>query len=642
MGSTTVHAVRPALSGFRALLRRKIAGVGAALFRTDPVVLALLLVIAVVTVAAHTAYRENLRARFANVYHDRNSHYQAGVNVACELRQGHLIRAVLDLDAASMVWPALHPILLAGVLTVTGPSPAAAVLPSLLGWAGATLFAFLIVRRLGGTYAVFGGFVAAALFLGSPALQALGTDVMLESLGLCLTLAAVYAYLRLVANPTPGTGLWLGLALSLLFLHKYNYWVLVVVALGASDLSRRPGEWFRFSMLALRMVDWSAWVSAQFRRPLNYPIALLLGVSLVAVLNQGVRIGIGDAGVTIRDTRLLVSVAYTLFVVRLMFWWPTARTVLANLVGDAGVAFVKWAALPPMLWLLLPFRLKTFFWFSSAANTAPGVSQTPAEGLRYYLDGFSGEYHTVPELAWVAAGLAIVGMLALLWRGGTGRFVVPVAFALSGTLAVMHPNHQLRFLHTWAPLLWVLTGLGVAAVLDVLARIGGNRLARAAGMATVAVLAGVLVQLTPAFARVGPGLGAGYDPRAASLRDLYDVYLPLIDGDQPTGLFTNLPDASWRWAFEEKFGHKNGLKHNMREAGAFDPVTAPGVVKWLAATDCRVIVYLDIPHASPLFEGIPTQADNAAILGTLKTQSDFQLAHRVRVKNLGTVCVWKR
>jgi len=55
-----------------------------------------------------------------------------------------------------------------------------------------------------------------------------------------------------------------------------------------------------------------------------------------------------------------------------------------------------------------------------------------------------------------------------------------------------------------------------------------------------------------------------------------------------------------------------------------------------------VIVYLDIPPVSPLFEGIPTQADNTAILGTLKTQSDFQLAHRVRVKNLGTVWVWKR
>jgi len=91
----------------------------------------------------------------------------------------------------------------------------------------------------------------------------------------------------------------------------------------------------------------------------------------------------------------------------------------------------------------------------------------------------------------------------------------------------------------------------------------------------------------------------------------------------------------------ERFGHKNGLQHTMRSAGAFDPVNADAAVRWLATTDCRVIVFVEIPRTSPLFE-LCYPADNSAILTTMKAQTAFPLAHRETVRNLGTVWVWER
>ncbi len=637
MGSTTVRG----LAGLRGALRRKLAGWHAAICGADAAALLLVLAVGAVAFAAHAAYREHLRARWVSIYHDRNAHYQAGLNVACELRSGHLVRAVLDLDAASMVWPALHPVCLAAMLTVVGPSPAAAVLPSLLGWCGATIFAFLIVRRLGGTHGTIGGLITATLFLGSPALQALATDVMLESLGLCLTLAALYAYFAFVEKPTPGRGIGLGFALSCLFLHKYNYWVLVVVALGGTELLRRPREWFALLRGGVRMVDWSAWFRDQLKRPLNYVIAALLGISLAAWANGGIALGSFE----VHDTRLYVSAAYALLLLRLaVWWWPTGRLAANTLVGEPAAKLMAWAAIPALLWLLLPFRLKTFFWFSSPANTIPGLEHTFGDGFRYYLGGFVGEYHIAAVLALVVAVLAAIGLVALLVQrhGVAGRLALPVAFFLSGTLAVLHPNHQIRFLHTWAPLLWIASGVGVAAIIELLARLAGERISRGIALGSVAVLAAVLFQFTPAFAHVSPAFGRGYESTDPSLRDLHDAYLQLIDGSEPTAIFCNRPDASWSWAFMEKFGHKDGLKHNMRDAGAFDPVTADGVARWLASTDCRTVVYIDIPPTSPLFEPNFLPTDNSPILAVLKSQSAFHLDKRLRVKNLGTVFIWKR
>jgi hypothetical protein len=637
MGSTTV--------GVRVRFRARLGALRAAATRVDPVVLLLVLVVAVVALAAHSAYRDNLRARWSSPSHDRNAHYQAGMNVACELRNGHLIQAILDLDAGSMAWPAFHPVCLAAVLTVAGPSPEAAVLPSLLGWCGATLFAFLIVRRLGGAYGAAGGLGAAALFLGSPALQALATDVMLESLGLCLTLAAIHCYLRFAEQPTRRSGVVLGVVLSCLFLHKYNYWGIVVLSLAVTEFLRRPYAILQGLRDAARMVDWSAWAQTQFTRPLNYAITLLLGISVAAVLNDGIGVNVAGKRVEVRETRLYVHAAYALFLLRLAaWWWPVGRDATARVAGGPAVALLTWAAIPVQVWFLLPFRLKYFFWYAGPGNAPAGLDHTLPDALRYYGDGFAGEYHVASALALVAGGVGLLGILALVARraAAPGWLAIPAVFLICGTLTVLHPNQQLRFLHSWAPLVWIAAGVGVAALLALVARLAGELTARAAGVVAVAGLAVALSQLTPAFARVSRGFGPGYDPAAPSLRELYDAYLPHLDGNEPTAIFCNRPDSSWRWAFMEQFGHKNGLRHNMREVGAFDPVTSEAAARWLAATPARTVVYVEIPPTSPLFEPGATPADNSAIRAAMKTQTAFRVVARVRVRDLGTVWVWKR
>jgi hypothetical protein len=629
-------SVRGGIAG----LRMRFSGWRATIARIDPVVLGLVLAIGVVAFGAHAAYRENLRLRWSSAYHDRNAHYQAGLNIASELRQGHFLRALLDLDASSLGWPVLHPFCLAAVLTVAGPSPLAAVLPSLFGWCASALLAFLIARRLGGEYGAAGGLIAAALFLASPALRALATDVMLESLGLCLTLASLYAYLRFAERPTRRTGIALGVALSCLFLQKYNYWGITVIALVATELLRRPREVLAGLQSAVRMVDWSAWLGGQFRRPLNYVILALLGVSAAAVLNGGLYVEVNGQRYGFRETRLIVNAAYVLVLLRMAaWWWPAGRDAVARVCGEPFVALWTWAATPVMVWLALPFRLHYFLWYAGPGNNIAVLNYTPRQAFGFYRDCFVGDYHAVVVVAGIAVVLAAVGLAAIVLRRDVpaGWVAVPGMFFICGTLTVIHPNQQLRFLHSWAPLVWVMAGIGVATVLHLAARLAGQTAARIAAVATVIGVAVSLAAVTPALAQPGAMFGRGYGTPAESLRDLYDVYLPHLDGNEPTALFCNLPEASWRWAFMEHFGHKNGLKHNMREVGAFDPVTADVATRWLGATSCRQVVYVDIPPRSPLYEPPIQGADNSAILAVMKAQGVFTLVKRVRVRNLGTV-----
>ena len=138
------------------------------------------------------------------------------------------------------MWPPLHGVLAAAVLLAAGPDYRWAVLPSLAGWAAAVFFACLSARRAVRRGRDLAGLVAALFVLVSPAYRAYATDVMLESLGAGLSMAALYCYLTTVqgrgASPWPARCL--GLVLTLLFLHKYNYWTLVVVALTGADPGR--------------------------------------------------------------------------------------------------------------------------------------------------------------------------------------------------------------------------------------------------------------------------------------------------------------------------------------------------------------------------------------------------------------------
>ena len=167
----------------------------------------------------------------------------------------------MELDSARM-WPPLHGVLAAAVLLAAGPDYRWAVLPSVVGWVAAVFFACLSARRAVRRGRDLAGLVAALFVLVSPAYRAYATDVMLESLGTGLSMAALYCYLTTVqgrgASPWPAR--WLGLVLTLLFLHKYNYWTLVVAALTGATLAALPRR------LVGRRLDCRLPLSVAFRR----------------------------------------------------------------------------------------------------------------------------------------------------------------------------------------------------------------------------------------------------------------------------------------------------------------------------------------------------------------------------------------
>ncbi len=189
--------------------------------------------------------------------HDRNAHYLFSLKLATALRNGQVLAFLNDLNEAR-VWPPLHGLLAASLLLVGGLDYRLAVLPSLAGWIGAVLFAFLTARRMverGGNTA---GLLAALFVAASPAHRAFATDIMLEGLGAGLSLAALYGYLLAVQGRPDETwkGRCLGVILSALFLEKYNYWLLVVLALLLAECLTRPRLYFAAVRRHLRGIDW--------------------------------------------------------------------------------------------------------------------------------------------------------------------------------------------------------------------------------------------------------------------------------------------------------------------------------------------------------------------------------------------------
>jgi len=165
-----------------------------------------------------------------DVHHDRNGHFNFALDLALSLRNFDVVEFLLHLERAR-VWPPVHGLALASVLTIGGIDVRLAILPSLIGWVATIALTFLIARQLladrrGG---ITGGALAVTFALASPAFRLITADVMLEGLGAALTALCFYAYLRV-----PVSERWWGvLALSLtaLFFEKSNYWLLTVEAI---------------------------------------------------------------------------------------------------------------------------------------------------------------------------------------------------------------------------------------------------------------------------------------------------------------------------------------------------------------------------------------------------------------------------
>jgi hypothetical protein len=573
-----------------------------------------------------------------NSTHDRNAHYLYALRLATDVRQGDALALLEHLSQAS-VWPPLHGVLAAGALLVGGLDYRWAVLPSLAAYVLAVLLAFLVARRSAPRGGNFAGLAAALLVLASPAHRAYATDVMLESLGACLSLLAVYCYLVAVqGKPTNlRSGRFLGLALTTLFLEKYNYWLLVALALLAAEWTARPRAVWELLGAPLVRVGWRVWLRAQLRHPLTYVLVITLLVAAAVALHGDRPLVVAGRELSLYPPHNIIHAAYVVLFLRLLVWWRRAgRARVAGIDGRTRQV-VLWHVCPMAWWFLLPRHPSNFIWYLSLANGGDGQKVNLAEGARCYGAWAVQEYHAG---LWVALAAGALALLAVCrWRRvRPGGQAVLWLLLIGAALTLTHPNRKPRGMHSWLPAGWVAAGLGLAALTH------GHltrRRPRLRPWLAGAAVAGLGWATWPALAAPGHALEGGPHPDRASVLDLVDCYLPELDASRrATILSAQAIKPLAQWTYLQRHGRLDGLEDNWYGFGAANRV---GFLHWLRATHCDTLVYVEAVPGRALWEDVPEARLHAELGDLVRGQQVFELAREQGLPHLACrVQVWKR
>src|SRR5947209_2673789 len=108
---------------------------------------------------------------------------------------------------------------------------------------------------------------------------------------------------------------------------------------------------------------------------------------------------------------------------------------------------------------------------------------------------------------------------------------------LSFALAVLHPNHKARCLHSWLPALWLGAGIGLALILH--GRLT-RRLAHARPWLTGAAVVLLLSQCLGIW-KLGHADEGGPKPARPSMLELTDYFLPDVEHAQRATVVAAVP-----------------------------------------------------------------------------------------------------
>jgi hypothetical protein len=615
------------------------ASVSRPIWTTDRVVL--LAVLGAAIVLAGVIYQQFLgvhRSLWTDGIHDRNAHYLYTLRLATDVRQGRLLRLLVDLDSAR-VWPPLHGVLSAAVLVVGGLDYRLAVLPSLVAWVGTVVFGFLVARRAvprGGNLA---GLVAVLFIAASPAHRAYATDIMLESTGACLSLAVLYCYLVAIQDRSLWAGRYLGVALTALFVHKYNYWLLTVLALTATTAVTYRGQ----IAVAVRRIhtrfDWRALAKAETRRPLNYALGIVLLI-IASVYAHGDRPFVwGRTSVSLYPPHNITHVAYILVFARLLRWWFTGGSEQIALLPLRARQVAYWHAAPVAVWFLLPKHFGCFLWFLSPANAEIGKTSSLLAGLADYAHWAVNEYHVALWSAVTAATLLVAAMASCQWLRPGGAVVLWLVL-FGALLGSSHPNRKARFLHSWLAAGWVAAGAGVAGVTYSGLVIRRSRLRHWFAGASLVALAATHA---PALAQRGQALEGGPHDTRPSLLDLTDSYLGDLPPGRRTIVLTTLGIKTLaQWTYLERHGSLDGLEEAWYGFGVAGDQNRQGFLHWLQTTDCNTIVVCE-----PM-PGVPDESDfgerllHRQMIDLLPSQTVFSPVARRELPQVNAVMtIWR-
>jgi hypothetical protein len=578
-------------------------------------------------------YWQESRELWTSTSHDRNAHFLYGMNIAQDLRSGDVRQLLLDFDSAR-VWPPLHGLVLGVIMSLGGVDHRLGVLPSLVGWIGAGVFAFLLARRAVPRYGNVAGFIAAAFILGSPAHRAFATDVMLESLGACLSLLALYLYLVTVQEESATAGKGLGLALTALCVHKSNYWLLVVFALTAAELTARPATYWSFFKRTVAIVDWPHWLKRQLWQPLNYLLVAVLAVIAWLVAGGGEALQVEGQGITLRSPHNVVTVAYAIVLMRVAWWWYKIGSTWSRQWDNRFRQVALWHLWPAAVWYAWPKRFSYLVWYL----TVPGEHPQHGfwNGVAYYWQGLLGDYHS----AWWTAALAAVllAFAVITIRNFRPGAAVVLWFLLIGAvLTCNHTNRKHRFLHTWIPALWVAGGMGAAGLA------GGRWLRdeRLRSRSAAALALGVVLTQVPGWIQPGHAGEGGLNPNRGSTLDLTDAYLAdLADAKHPAILSTMPIKHLTRWTYQERYRGRERLETDIKHLGDSAAENQRAFDRWLETTPCDKLVFVDIPAGTAYAESLP---ETPLLRELIEQQTVFQCVRRqVLPQYECTITVWVR
>jgi hypothetical protein len=584
------------------------------------------------------------RLLWSDVIHDRNAHLLSGLQLATHLQQGAGSKILGDLDSFR-TWPPLHDGFAVGLSLICGRHEERwAVLPSLFGWIGSAVFAYLLVRKAAFGKGQIGGLIAALLVLVSPAQRAYATDVMLESLGACLTLACLYAYIVARQSDAEHAYRPLAIALTLLFLEKYNYWTLVVIGLVIDRISAESGRvWLSQSLSrmteAFRNGGARTWLIRQGRRPLNYLLAGLMALIALIVLtpwNQTILFG---HRILLSPPANLVTLAYVVLWLRLAPWYRQTGRRWIGQSGNGARALFTWHLLPVAAWFLWPQHLYSFLWVNSpVANPGEFPQHNLLGGYSYYASCLANDYHLGVWSLALSVGLFLTGAgFALCGRlrpGGTAVFWL-VAIAL--LLTAHHPNRKSRFVHTWIPVLWAGAGIGAASLMA----------QRRKGLLMACCWGGTGVILWAHW----PGLTAnahapegGVGSVQFSALDLSDAYLPDLADSRRVAIFSNVPVKQFtQWTYLKRYPDRPRLETDVK---GFDPQAADNhgcFEVWLRGTACDTIVTLDFVPGTFFYRSVPGCANYTQYVQMLQHQTRFvAVTRRVLTREGCLATVWKK
>ncbi len=581
------------------------------------------------------------RWRWQSLTHDRNGHYEYGLNMGLALREGDPIRFFAHLEKGK-VWPPLHGLLVAAVVAAAGPDHRLAALPSLTGWVLTIVFGYLAARRLVRTRGagILAGSLAAIFIAASPAHRMFATDVMLESLGAGLSMLTLYLYLRAVQAPA-GRWCWtpLAVALTLLFFEKYNYWTLVVLALIGDQL---VSEWPR-NVVWVRSLwrwPWRSWLARQWREPLDYLFTALVAAVIVIQWRGPTAIEVLGRHVSLYPPENLTTLAYAVLFVRAVKEIGRHRAAIMAWLGVPGRRLLWGHVLPIALSFLLPGRLPAFLWYTSPLRRDAWVPLGRVEAATVYLRTLLDEYHAA---AWWLPVVAVLAMVAVLGRRHLRRGWPAVALlaGLSLVLVVTHSTTQQRFLHSWLAAAWVLAGAGAGTLLDSswLDRRCGLR----SGLAAVVVLA-VVIAIGPGWRGPGHASGGGDPASPPSTLDIADAYLPYLHDARRPAIFIGALETFARWTYYERYPGRHGLESPGRWMRQTPPEQVPRLLPtWLAATRPDAVVVIDFsPQSRHYFSGQEQEVTHQLAL-LMPQQPDFELAHRWDLTPHGcTITLWRR